>query len=116
MTDDMINISEIRNQIDAQIDSSELIIPGIKKDLVNSVLSSGEYKEHSLDKIHQWVIRSYLVNARLQNLISDSQWISCIKLAKTGQGREQLAVSILLSSISMIDVVLATQLTKVEAK
>lgn len=103
MAIETINISEIRKQIDEQIGVSALNVPGVNKELVNAVLNSGPFEEYLQDQIYRWVIRAYLVNAKLQEYITEEQFQAYIEQAKTEQGREQLAASIILSSVPMAE-------------
>lgn len=101
MAIEKINISEIRKRIDSQIGKCELAIPGLKKDVIESVLDSEQFSDYLQDQIYRWVIRAYLVNAKLQEYIDDEQFEAYIQQATTEQGREQLAASILLSAVPL---------------
>lgn len=97
------NISEIRKKIDDQIGEGTLNVPGVNKELLNTVLNKGPFEDYLQDQIHRWVIRVYLINAKLQEYITEAQFQVYIEQAKTKPGREQLAVSIILSSVPMAD-------------
>lgn len=98
-----INISAIRKKIDSEIGESTLNIPGVDKELVNQVLNSAPYQDYLQDQIYRWVIRAYFVNAQVQGYISEPQMNAYLNQAKTAEGREQLAASILLSSVPGAD-------------
>jgi hypothetical protein len=98
---DKVNVSEIRNRIDSQIGKCELAIPSLKKDVIESVLDSEQFDDYLQDQIYHWVIRAYLVNAKIQEYIDEEQFEEYIQQATTERGREQLAASILLSAVPL---------------
>lgn len=109
-----INISAIRKKIDSEIGESTLSIPGVDKELVNEVLNSSQFGEYLQDQIYRWVIRAYFVNAQVQGYISERQMNAYLNQAKSSEGREQLAASILLSSVPGADNLPSFQYVRVE--
>ncbi len=109
-----INISAIRKKIDSEIGESTLNIPGVDKELVNEVLNSSQFGEYLQDQIYRWVIRAYFVNAQVQGYISERQMNAYLNQAKSSEGREQLAASILLSSVPGADNLPSFQYVRVE--
>ena len=61
-------------------------------------------------------IKAYLVNAKLQDYINDELFEEYIKQAKSEQGREQLAASILLSAVPLADSLPQLKYMSVEAE
>jgi hypothetical protein len=109
-----INISAIRKKIDSEIGESTLSIPGVDKELVNEVLNSAQFGDYLQDQIYRWVIRAYFVNAQVQGYISERQMNAYLNQAKSAEGREQLAASILLSSVPGADNLPSFQYVRVE--
>lgn len=109
-----INISAIRKKIDCEIGESTLNIPEVDKALVDEVLNSAQFGEYLQDQIYRWVIRAYFVNAHVQGCISERQLNAYLNQAKSAEGREQLAVSILLSSVPGADNLPSFQYVRVE--
>lgn len=109
-----INISAIRKKIDSEIGESTLSIPGVDKELVNEVLNSAQFGDYLQDQIYRWVIRAYFVNAQVQGYISERQMNAYLDQAKSAEGREQLAASILLSSVPGADNLPSFQYVRVE--
>ena len=102
MTIETINISEIRERIDSQIGKSKLVIPGVANHIVNKVLDSNQYDDYLQDQVYRWVITTYLVNAKLQGYISETEFEGYVAQAKTAGGREQLAASVILSGVPLV--------------
>ena len=103
MAIETINISEIRQRIDSKIGKCDLAIPGLKKEIVEALIDSEQFNDYQQDQIYQWVIRAYLINAKLQEYITEEQFEDYIQQATTEKGREQLAASIILSSLTLAD-------------
>lgn len=116
MAIESINISDIRSRIDSQLGACELNIPGIDKEKIDTVINSDQFDNYLQDQIYRWVIKAYLVNAKLQDYINDELFEEYIKQAKTEQGREQLAASILLSAVPLADSLPQLKYMSVEAE
>jgi len=101
MANEMMNISEIRNKIDSQIEDYELDIPGLKKEVTEDFLNSDQFNKYLQDQVYCWAIRSYLVNAKLQEQMTDEKFDAYLQQLSTEQGREQLGASIILASVPL---------------
>jgi len=116
MTIEKINISEIGKLIDNNIGLCNLVVPGVDKNMVESVLDSQEYNEYLQDQIYRWVIKTFLVNAKLQACISEEQFALYLKNIKSEGGREGLAASIVLSSVPFASELNALQYVTLESE
>jgi len=94
-----LNVGELKDQISEKIGDPKLVIPGVKKELVDNFLESKEFDSYMQDRIHRWLIDSHLINARLQRLLTEKQFNKYISTADTEEGREALAASIVFASI-----------------
>lgn len=96
---DAINITEIQQQISASLSDGSVAVPGVSQEVIDRFLESKSLDDYIKSKTYHWVIRTYLVNALLQGHLSDERFQEYMKQAETDAGCEQLAVSILFSSL-----------------
>lgn len=99
MTIEKINISDIRKQIEDKMGLCNLVVPGVDKNSVENVLDSDEFRDYLQDQIYRWVVKTFLVNAKLQDSMSEEQFGYFLERIKDPRELEGISASVVLSSV-----------------
>lgn len=70
---------------------------------LNRVFADGGYQRYLQDQVNRQIIRDYLANAVVLNVISEEKVAACARRAASVEGRSELSLHMLMNSVEQAD-------------
>ncbi len=99
MSERWVNISKMSAEVDSVCDEQSFSVRGVTPDTLDRIIGSKEFQSFLNKKINGWIVGTFLTNVRLHGSANDEKLRELLNTAKTSEGRDRLAASIIISAV-----------------